>query len=38
MASLQGESVRIQDDISKLLQEMNASIARADEFVRAMPK
>ncbi|MGZ5506400.1 MAG: DUF2959 family protein [Limisphaerales bacterium] len=38
VASLQGESVRIQDDISKLLQEMNASIARADEFVRAMPK
>lgn len=38
VASLQGESVKIQDDISKLLAEMNASIARADEFVRAMPK
>jgi hypothetical protein len=38
VASLQGESVKIQDDISRLLQEMNASIARADEFVRAMPK
>ena len=38
VASLQGESVRIQDDISRLLAEMNASIQRADEFVRAMPK
>lgn len=38
VASLQGESVKIQDDISKLLAEMNASIARADEFVKAMPK
>jgi hypothetical protein len=38
VASLQGESVKIQDDISRLLAEMNASIARADEFVRAMPK
>jgi hypothetical protein len=38
VASLQGESVKIQDDISRLLAEMNASIQRADEFVRAMPK
>lgn len=38
VASLQGESIKIQDDISKLLAEMNASIARADEFVQAMPK
>lgn len=38
VASLQGESIKIQDDISNLLAEMNASIARADEFVRAMPK
>lgn len=38
VASLQGESIKIQDDISKLLADMNASIARADEFVRSMPK
>jgi hypothetical protein len=38
VASLQGESVKIQDDISRLLAEMNGSIQRADEFVRAMPK
>jgi hypothetical protein len=38
VASLQGESVKIQDDINRLLSEMNASIQRADEFVRAMPK
>jgi hypothetical protein len=38
VASLQGESVKIQSDISRLIEEMNASIARADEFVRNMPK
>ncbi len=38
VASLQGESIKIQADISKLLADMNAAIERADEFVRAMPK
>jgi hypothetical protein len=38
VASLQGESVKIQADIGRLIEEMNASIARADEFVRHMPK
>ncbi len=34
IASLRGESVRIQSDISHLLDDMNHSIAQADEFVR----
>jgi hypothetical protein len=36
IASLQGESINIQSDISQLIQEMNASIAQADEFIRHM--
>lgn len=38
VAALAGESARIQADIARLIQEMNASIARADEFLRQMPQ
>jgi hypothetical protein len=38
IAALRGESVKIQADIGRLLEEMSASIAQADEFVRRMPK
>jgi hypothetical protein len=38
IASLSGESAKIQADIGKLIEEMNASIAGADEFIRQMPK
>jgi len=38
IASLRGESVKIQADISRLLEDMNASIAHADEFVKQMPR
>jgi hypothetical protein len=36
IASLKGEAAGIQGEISKLLDDMNASIAQADEFVRQM--
>ena len=38
IADLRGESTKIQTDIEQLIQEMNASISRADEFVRQIPK
>lgn len=38
IASLGGESARIQVDVARLIEEMDASIARADEFIRQMPK
>jgi hypothetical protein len=38
IAALRGESVKIQSDISRLLEDMSASIAQADDFVRQMPK
>jgi hypothetical protein len=38
IASLGGESAKIQADVARLIDEMNASIAPADEFVRQMPK
>ncbi len=38
IASLEGESVKIQADVARLLEDMNASIAGADEFIRQMPK
>jgi len=38
IAALGGESEKIQADVSKLIEEMNASIAGADEFIRQMPK
>ena len=37
IASLKGEATSIQNEISKLIEQMNASIAKADEFVKAMP-
>ncbi|HWI60080.1 MAG TPA: DUF2959 family protein, partial [Bacillota bacterium] len=37
IASLKGESVDIQNEISKLLQDMNTAIAQADKFISAMP-
>jgi predicted nucleic acid-binding Zn-ribbon protein len=38
VAALGGESARIQSDIARLIEDMNASIARADEFIRQMPQ
>jgi len=36
IASLQGETTSIQNDINKLIEQMNHSIARADEFIKTM--
>jgi len=36
IASLKGEATSIQADITKLIREMNAAIAHADEFIRQM--
>src|SRR5262249_21725671 len=38
IASLGGESVKIQADISRLIEDMKASIASVAEFIRQMPK
>jgi hypothetical protein len=38
IAALGGESAKIQAEVSRLIEDMNASIARADEFIRQMPK
>lgn len=38
IAALGGESAKIQADVSRLIDDMNASIAHADEFIRQMPK
>jgi hypothetical protein len=38
IAVLGGESAKIQADVARLIEDMNASIARADEFIRQMPK
>jgi hypothetical protein len=37
IASLKGEATNIQTEISRLIAQMNISIAKADEFVKAMP-
>ena len=37
IAPLKGESANIQVEISKLIAQMNQSIAKAEEFVRMMP-
>jgi hypothetical protein len=37
IASLKGETASIQGEISRLIDEMNQSIARADEFIKSMP-
>jgi len=36
IASLKGEAASIQGEITRLIEEMNRSIARADEFVKGM--
>jgi hypothetical protein len=36
IASLRGEATGIQGEISRLIADMNASIAKADEFIKAM--
>lgn len=36
IASLKGETASIQNDINKLIEQMNNSIARADEFIKTM--
>jgi predicted nucleic acid-binding Zn-ribbon protein len=36
VASLRGEATNIQAEITSLIADMNASIAKADEFIRAM--
>jgi hypothetical protein len=36
IASLKGEAASIQTDISRLITQMNAAIARADEFIRTL--
>lgn len=38
IASLKGEAVNIQSEISRLLGQMNAAIAQADEFIKTMPE
>jgi hypothetical protein len=38
IAALGGESAKIQADVARLIEDMNVSIARADEFIRQMPK
>jgi len=37
IASLKGEAQNIQTDISQLIEQMNHSIAQADEFIKSMP-
>jgi len=37
IASLKGEAVSIQGEIGKLIEDMNKSIQRADEFIKQMP-
>ena len=36
IASLKSEATNIQNEITRLLEQMNKSIARADEFVKTM--
>ena len=38
VAALKGESMDIQSEITRLLEDMNRSIARADEFVKQLPE
>jgi chromosome segregation ATPase len=38
IAALSGESVKIQADISRLIDDMNTSISHADEFIKQLPK
>jgi hypothetical protein len=36
IASLKGEAASIQTEITRLLKDMNASIAKADEFINSL--
>jgi hypothetical protein len=36
IASLKGEAANIQDEIARLIKDMNASIAQADEFIKTI--
>jgi ElaB/YqjD/DUF883 family membrane-anchored ribosome-binding protein len=36
IASLKGETSNIQQEITRLIEQMNASIARADEFIKTL--
>jgi len=38
IGALGGESAKIQAEVARLIEDMNASIAGADEFIRQMPK
>jgi predicted S18 family serine protease len=38
VAALAGESAKIQAEVSRLIEDMNTSIAHADEFIRKMPE
>jgi hypothetical protein len=38
IAALKGESVSIQAEIGRLLEDMNTSVARADEFIKRLPQ
>lgn len=38
IGDLRGESAKIQADVAQLIEQMNVSIAGADEFIRQMPK
>ena len=38
IATLKGEAVNIQVEINRLLEDMNASIVRADEFIKGLPR
>ncbi len=37
IASLKGEAGLIQNEITRLIEEMNVSIRQADEFIKALP-
>lgn len=37
IASLKGEAASIQTEVTRLIEQMNKAIARADEFVKGMP-
>ena len=37
IASLKGESRSIQEDISRLIADMNAAISKADTFITTLP-
>jgi Protein of unknown function (DUF2959) len=37
IGSLKGETASIQADIARLIEEMNASIAQADKFIKSLP-